>query len=250
LPRGYVAPGIHLHQRPPPVAYMQAAYWEVQRARLLFGSTAAACHRLSTAPAALHVNAWIASCWRTRILSRVMAGYVSKVQVWFNRCVCKRALLVSLTGAAANSGCLHGSMRQRSQLHIAFAFLSLLPYFPGCCCLAGRCKTCRDDRRRRAHRRSHHRKSRMRPRKRFFRHVRRPTRTHFQVFCSPIATHTIVAVPRSIIRPLTSGTLTPRGFSSSVRQTSPQGTGAVHWQSPCSCSARFSRLCLTHCVAV
>jgi hypothetical protein len=104
LPRGYVAPGIQLHQRPPPVAYMQAAYWEAQRARLLFGSTAAACHRLSTAPAALHVNAWIASCWRTRILSRVMAGFVSKVQVWFNRCVCKRALLVSLTGAAANSG--------------------------------------------------------------------------------------------------------------------------------------------------
>ena len=76
----------------------------------------------------------------------------------------------------------YASARQRNHLHIAFAFLSLLPHFPGCCCVAGRCKTCRDDRRRRAHRRSHHRKPRMRPRKRFFRHVRRPTRTHFQVF--------------------------------------------------------------------
>jgi hypothetical protein len=82
LPRGYVAPGIKLHQRPPPVAYMQATYWEAQRARLLFGCAAAACHRLSTAPATSHVNPWTASCWRTRILSRVMAGYVSKVQVW------------------------------------------------------------------------------------------------------------------------------------------------------------------------
>jgi hypothetical protein len=81
LPRGYVAPGIKLHQRPPPVAYMQATYWEAQRARLLLHS--AACHRLSTAPATLHVNSWATSCWRTRILSHVMAGYVSKVQVWF-----------------------------------------------------------------------------------------------------------------------------------------------------------------------
>ena len=71
----------------------------------------------------------------------------------------------------------------------------------------------------------------MRPRKRFFRHVRRPTHT-LSSFFPPLATHTVLAVPRSIIPHLTSGTLTRRGFSSSARQTSPQGTGAVHWQSP------------------
>ena len=72
----------------------------------------------------------------------------------------------------------------------------------------------------------------------------------FKFSPSPFAIHTVLAVPRSIIPPLTSGTLTHRGFWWSARQTSPQGTGAVHWKSPCSCSARFSRLCLTRCVAV
>ncbi len=60
---------------------MQATYWEAHRVRLLFGCMAAVCHRLATAPASSYVNFRIALRWKTRILQRVMAGYVRKVAV-------------------------------------------------------------------------------------------------------------------------------------------------------------------------
>jgi hypothetical protein len=54
------------------------------------GFTAAACHGLAAAPASLYVNFRTASRWSAGILRRVMAGYVSKVQVrWL---MCRSAL--------------------------------------------------------------------------------------------------------------------------------------------------------------
>ena len=85
-----------LHQRPPPVVDMQAALWPAQRARLMFSLTAMTCQRMSTAPGVPFRTAcqWL---WKTRVFSRVMARYVSKIQVRLAAAVQKLVLLVLLT---------------------------------------------------------------------------------------------------------------------------------------------------------
>jgi hypothetical protein len=79
-----------LHQRPPPVVDMQAALWPAQRARVMFSLTAMTCHRMSTAPG-------VPFRWKTRVFSRVMARYVSKIQVRLAAAVQKLVLLILLT---------------------------------------------------------------------------------------------------------------------------------------------------------
>ena len=91
--RGRAAPGTALHQPPLPIGYMQVAFWAAQRARFMPSFTLAACNRLATAPASAHVYFRTAWRWRTRILERVMACHVSKVQVWLLMCKGLRCLL-------------------------------------------------------------------------------------------------------------------------------------------------------------
>ena len=107
--RGRAAAGAAPQHPAPPVGYMQVKLWPAQRTRFMFGFTLKACDRASTAPASSHVYFRTASRWSACILQRVMAGYVSKVQV---RCAAAhgRAVLVLLTRTAANSGRLSGWM--------------------------------------------------------------------------------------------------------------------------------------------
>jgi hypothetical protein len=55
--------------------------WPAQRIRVMFGCTATACHRLAIAPASLNLHSKKSTHFKTRILVRVMGGYLSKVQV-------------------------------------------------------------------------------------------------------------------------------------------------------------------------
>ena len=98
-----------LHQRPPPVVDM-AAVWPAQRARVMFSLTAMTCKRMSTAPGVPFRTAcqWL---WKMRVFSRVMACYVSKIQVRLAAAVQKLVLLILIDGAAANSGQISGSIR-------------------------------------------------------------------------------------------------------------------------------------------
>jgi hypothetical protein len=80
-----------LHQRPPPVVDM-AALWPAQRARVMFSLTAMTCHQMSTAPG--KPCQWP---WKTSVFSRVMAGYLSKIQVRLAAAVQKLVLLILLT---------------------------------------------------------------------------------------------------------------------------------------------------------
>ena len=121
-----------LHQRPPPVVDM-AAVWPAQRARVMFSLTAMTCQRMSTAPGVPFRTAcqWL---WKTRVFSRVMARYVSKIQVRLAAAVQKLVLLVLLTAL----------QQTRAKYRVRYGFvLELLRYdvrltrprpFAGCCC--------------------------------------------------------------------------------------------------------------------
>ena len=79
--RGRAAAGAPPQQPAPPVSCMLVKLWAAQRTRFMFGFTLKACDRASTVPASSHVFFRTASRLSSRILQRVMAGYVSKVQV-------------------------------------------------------------------------------------------------------------------------------------------------------------------------
>ena len=84
--RGRAAAGAAPQHPAPPVGCMIVQLWPAQRTRFMFGFTLKACDRASTAPASSHMFFRTASRWRTRILQRVMAGYVCKVEVrWLLR---------------------------------------------------------------------------------------------------------------------------------------------------------------------
>ena len=78
LPRGLP---LALELPPPPSGYMRVALWPAQLQRAAIGCAAAASHGLATAPASVDVSARTTWHWRTRVLLRVMGGYVARIQV-------------------------------------------------------------------------------------------------------------------------------------------------------------------------
>jgi hypothetical protein len=78
LPRGYA---VKHEQARSPSAYMRVSLWPAQLQRAAIGFTCAASHALVTAPASVHVDAWMPRRCATRILVRVMGGLVAKIQV-------------------------------------------------------------------------------------------------------------------------------------------------------------------------
>ena len=88
--RGRAAAGAAPQQPAPPVGCMTVQLWPAQCTRFMLGFTLKACDRASTAPASSQVHFSTASPWSACILQRVMAGYVSKVQV---RCAAARPRL-------------------------------------------------------------------------------------------------------------------------------------------------------------
>ena len=78
LPRGHP---LALELPPPPSGYMRVALWPAQLQRAAIGFAAAASHGLATAPASVDVSARTTWHWRTRVLRRVMGGYVDRIQV-------------------------------------------------------------------------------------------------------------------------------------------------------------------------
>ena len=78
LPRGHP---LALELPPPPSGYMRVALWPAQLQRAAIGFAAAASHGLATAPASVDVSARTTWHWRTRVLRRVMGGYVAKIHV-------------------------------------------------------------------------------------------------------------------------------------------------------------------------
>ena len=78
LPRGLP---LALELPPPPSGYMCVALWPAQLQRAAIGFAAAASHGLATAPASGDGSARTTWHWRTRVLRRVMGGYVCKIQV-------------------------------------------------------------------------------------------------------------------------------------------------------------------------
>ena len=78
LPRGLP---LALELPPPPSGYMRVSLWPAQLQRAAMGFAAAASHGLVTAPASVDVSARTTWHWRTRVLRRVMGGYVGKIQV-------------------------------------------------------------------------------------------------------------------------------------------------------------------------
>ena len=89
LPRGLP---LALELPPPPSGYIRVALWPAQLQRAAIGFAAAASHGLATAPASVDVSARTTWHWRTRVLRRVMGGYVGKIQVRARlHCDCWRA---------------------------------------------------------------------------------------------------------------------------------------------------------------
>jgi hypothetical protein len=78
LPRGLP---LALELPPPPSGYMRVALWPAQLQRVAIGFVAVVSHGLATAPASVDVSARTTWHWRTRVLRRVMGGYVCKIQV-------------------------------------------------------------------------------------------------------------------------------------------------------------------------
>jgi hypothetical protein len=79
--RGRAAAGAARQHPAPPVGCMIVQLWPAQRTRFMFGLTVKACDRASTVDACAIEYFRAASRWSSGILRRVMAGYVSKVQV-------------------------------------------------------------------------------------------------------------------------------------------------------------------------
>ena len=78
LPRGYA---VEHQQARSPSAYMRVSLWPAQLQRAAIGFTVAASRTLATAPASVYVNKQTAQRWQTRVMLRVMAGHVSRIQV-------------------------------------------------------------------------------------------------------------------------------------------------------------------------
>jgi hypothetical protein len=85
LPRGRP---LTLEQRLSPSGYMHphtpllhVSLWPAQLQRAAIGFAAAASHWLATAPASVDVSARTTWHWRTRVLRRIMGGYVDRIQV-------------------------------------------------------------------------------------------------------------------------------------------------------------------------
>jgi hypothetical protein len=123
LPRGHP---LALELPPSTSCYPRVSLLPSQLQRAAIGFAAAASHGLATAPASMDVSARTTWQWRTRILLRVMGGYIAKNQVHKRRTFAKalRArviiFLFGLTSAAGNGGRLQGAMR------IAFAMAAIV----------------------------------------------------------------------------------------------------------------------------
>jgi hypothetical protein len=85
LPRGLPLALYTLELPPPPSGYMRVALWPAQLQRAAIGFAAAASHGLATAPASVDVSARTTWHWQTRVLRRVMSGYVSRIQARVRR---------------------------------------------------------------------------------------------------------------------------------------------------------------------
>ncbi len=136
LPRGYA---VKREQARLPSAYMRVSLWPAQLQRAAIGFTMAVSNALAASPANVYVSA---SRLQTRILLRVMSGYVAKIQVCARslaRCDCGRASLFDercsklwrIAGLYVQCiplpiARLRAPM-QRTALHPAFASSSLPP---------------------------------------------------------------------------------------------------------------------------
>jgi hypothetical protein len=85
LPRGLplaleqtLSPSGYMHPHTP---LLYVSLWPAQLQRAAIGFAAAASHGLATAPASCNVSARTTWHWRTRVLRRVMGGYVDRIQV-------------------------------------------------------------------------------------------------------------------------------------------------------------------------
>jgi hypothetical protein len=101
LPRGYA---VEHEQARSPTAYMRVSLWPAQLQRAAIGFTCATSHALATAPASVRVDSGTTRRWGTRILLRVMGGYVSRIQVLDARHALDACVTFCLTSAAANTG--------------------------------------------------------------------------------------------------------------------------------------------------
>ena len=101
LPRGYA---VEHEQARSPTAYMRVSLWPAQLQRAAIGFTCATSHALATAPVSVRVDSGTTRRWGTRILLRVMGGYVSRIQVRDARHALDACVTFCLTSAAANTG--------------------------------------------------------------------------------------------------------------------------------------------------
>ena len=96
LPRGHTL-ALEQPPAPPPSGYTRISVWPAQLQRAAIGFAAAASHGLATAPASVDVSARTTWHWRTRVLRRVIGGYVGRIQVrTFLHCDCWRAKAVAV----------------------------------------------------------------------------------------------------------------------------------------------------------
>ena len=93
LPRGHPL-ALEQPPAPPPSGYTRISLWPAQLQRAAIGFAAAASHGLATAPASVDVSARTTWHWRTRVLCRVMGGYVAKNQVHMRRTFAKARVIV------------------------------------------------------------------------------------------------------------------------------------------------------------
>ena len=101
------SPGMtrHREEPPPPLDYMLTEFSPCVPVRVMCGCVATACHRLSTAPAGVHVMYRTTGRWAAWIMERVTQGRVKKVQVRLQRrACCAVRCAVCLTRAAGNGG--------------------------------------------------------------------------------------------------------------------------------------------------
>jgi hypothetical protein len=94
FPRGYP---LALELPPTTSGYPRVSLLPAQLQRAAIGFAAAVSHRLATAPASVGVSARTTQQWQTRVLLRVMGGYITKNQVYMCRTFAKalRALYES-----------------------------------------------------------------------------------------------------------------------------------------------------------
>ena len=86
----FQSPGMKRHREepPPPLDYMLTEFSPYVPARVMFGCVAAACRRLTTAPAGVYVVYRTTGRWAAWIMERVTRGRVRRVQVLQQRRAC------------------------------------------------------------------------------------------------------------------------------------------------------------------